>query len=83
MNSSAGTKGAIFHFKTYFFSVTHKAHYLSYKVKMQYVHCRFTASYFLFSWRNPAEMRAYDQSSVITKGSIYYVYIQPFSMGVD
>ena len=30
--------------------------YLLHKVKMQYVHRRLIASYFLFPWRNPAEM---------------------------
>ena len=41
--------------------------FLPHKVKTQYVHCRLTASYFFFPWRDPAEISRRSLLSFITK----------------
>ena len=60
---------------------------LSHKVKIQYLHFRSQAKYFLFFRRKFLKCLADDQSSSITKGSIYKIrhimYLNPFSMEVD
>ena len=58
---------------------------LLYQVKMQYLHFRFHAKYFLLPWNIPEKL-ADDQCSSITKGSIYHIkrmYIHPFTTVVD
>ncbi len=60
------------------------SHVLPHKVKMQYVHFRSHAEYFLLPWKFLKKL-ADNQCCSITKNSIYYVkhmYIQPFSMEV-
>ncbi len=46
--------------------------FLPHKVKMQYLHFRSQAEYFLLSWKFLKWLADY-QSSSITKGSIYYI----------
>ena len=45
---------------------------LPHQVKMQYLHFRFNANYFLLPWKVPEKLAA-DQCSSITKGCIYCI----------
>ena len=56
----------------------------AHQVKMQYLHFRFHANYFLLPWKIAEEISR-QLCSRITKGSIYHIrrmYIQPFTTKV-